>query len=93
MHPDTKWILGGIITVAAAMGGWIILAQARTDARQDTHIEQVMVESRADDNRQDGMIERVSQQQTETAAALREVATTLRMIDERGTKHSAQANR
>ena len=86
MNPDQRWFLSGILGAVIALVGWILVAQAGIDARQDGETAQVREESRLGDIRQDEILERITVQQTETAAALREVAATLRQIDERGTQ-------
>jgi hypothetical protein len=86
MNPDQRWFFSGILGAVVALVGWILVAQAGIDNRQDGATAQVREESRLGDIRQDEVLERITVQQTETAAALREVAATLRQIDERGTQ-------
>ena len=86
MNSEVRWMLGGVTGAMMALVGWILFAQAGTDGRQDAHVASVKEQSVSSDARQDQVLERISITQTETAVALREVATTLRLIDERGTQ-------
>ena len=86
MSADVRWIFSGVMAAVVTLVGWLLISQASVDARQDHETSQVREESRLGDSRHDDILERITVQQTETAAALREVATTLRQIDERGTQ-------
>jgi hypothetical protein len=76
-----------------ALVGWVLLAQAGTDQRQDTAIAAVGFESKRSDDRQDEALTKISGDLADTAESLREVATTLRLIDERGTQASLLRDR
>lgn len=86
MNAETRWMIGGVMAAITALVGWIVFAQASTDVRQDDRISEVHAQSVESDKRQDDVLAEISKAQADTAASLREVATTLRLIDERGTQ-------
>lgn len=86
MNAETRWLFGGVSAATVALVGWIVFAQAATDTRQDDRIGEVKAQSNQSDERQDQVLEKIAADQADTAASLREVATTLRLIDERGTQ-------
>jgi type VI protein secretion system component VasK len=86
MNAETRWLFGGVSAAVIALVGWIVFAQAATDQRQDNRVGEVKAQSIKSDERQDQVLEKIAADQADTAASLVEVATTLRLIDERGTR-------
>ncbi len=93
MNDQWRWIVGGIVAMVGTMLAFVLSLQASVDASQDAAISGVSVKSEQRDTRQDQLIDRTTQQQFETAAALREVARALDMIDERGTRAFIEASK
>ena len=71
----TRWLLGGLASAIVVASTLLLGAQAQVDAQQDSNSA-----------RQEKVLQSIVEQQAETAAALREVTTTLKMIDDRGTR-------
>ena len=86
MNDIQRWIIGGICGLALTLGAGLVGFQSAVDARQNEAIDSVSEESRREDDKHEAVFDRIAVQQSETAVALREVAATLKQIDERGTQ-------
>lgn len=86
MSENLRWIVGGLAATFVMVVGLLVSAQARVDAAQNASIRETREQAVQYDLRQDDLIARISDQQSETSATLRGIAETLRLIDERGTK-------
>ena len=86
MTTDLKWLAGSSAAISAAFLGWMLAAQASVDERQDSNIQSVRDASDVVAERQEAQLTRFGEQQARIATLLAEVAATLKVIDERGTK-------
>ncbi len=81
-----RWVVGGIVGISISVLAGVVGFQSAVDAGQDEDIERVRMQAERVDDRHEEVFVGLATKQQETAAALREVAATLKSIDERGTQ-------
>lgn len=81
----SRWVVGGIVGIAITVLGAIVGLQSAVDAGQDDDISLVRFQTERTDDKHEAVFLDLAVKQQETAVALREVAATLKSIDERGT--------
>lgn len=86
MNENIRWVVGGLVGILGVILGSIVSVQSSVDQAQNLAIAETKEQSRRDTQRNADVLERITIQQTETAAQLKAVAQTLKEIDERGTR-------
>lgn len=86
MSEITRWAIGGICGLAISILAGVVGFQSSVDARQYEEIERVREQTERTDDKHEAVFMDLATKQQETASALREVAATLKSIDERGTQ-------
>jgi hypothetical protein len=86
MDSTTKWILGGVVTIAAFIISFVIRSQGIVDASQDLHRSNMSNTATEFRRVQRETNKQLYDDSKEIAETLRSVATTLLEVDERGSK-------
>ena len=92
VNENIRWLVGGLVGILGVILGALVSVQGGVDHAQNLSIAEANENSRIATKRNTDVLERITIQQTETAAQLRAVAQTLKEIDERGTKASLRDN-